>query len=102
MQRSAHHSTSLNRGGGHRFVRGRRHPLDARNKKARGLQLQPPKARPGWPLEELVWDVCILMHVHTCASLMCMACAQVWDVETLRVLLREMLDRGKVLANHTH
>ena len=49
------------------FVRGRRHSLDARNKRMRRMLLEPPPKHDS--LDELVWDV-----------------------ETLRQLLQQMLD----------
>ena len=53
------------------FLRGRRHPLDERNKRVRDLRLEPPN--PDWSLEEIVWNV-----------------------ETLRILTQQMLQRARV------
>jgi hypothetical protein len=52
------------------FVRGRRHTLDRRSKRVRGMRLEPP---PSISLEEIAWDV-----------------------EALRTLLRAMLDSYEV------
>lgn len=55
------------------FVRGKRHPLDTRTKKARGARLMPPKGRRGWTLDEIEWDE-----------------------ETLRILMQQMLERANI------
>ena len=53
------------------FLRGRRHPLDARNKRVRDAAILPP---------------------HAAMSLESIS----WDVETLRILLKRMLERCKL------
>lgn len=53
------------------FVRGRRHSLDARNKRLRGLRLEPPPNL-----------LVTLDEIH-------------WDAETLRILLKQMIERGR-------
>ena len=53
------------------FIRGRRHSLDTRNKRLRGLRLEPPP-NSSFTLEQ----------IH-------------WDAETLRILLKQLIERGR-------
>ena len=58
------------------FVKGRRHPLDGRNKKVRNLRIEAPQ-RPWAAVPLQLEDI-------------------VWDVETLRILMQQMIARCKV------